>query len=227
MLRACRLAMLAAASMGLAGCSSAPPPPTQRFETILRVTSDDEEPLPRAQFAVNDHPFGVTGPNGTLSVVLRGTEGQLARLTLTCPLGYSAPEALPPLRLTTVRRPGEATPQPLTLDAVCTRDTRRVGLVVRSLPGTALPVLVDGKPITTTDPDGNAHVLLEVDRSQRALTVRLDTSKRTDLMPQNPERRFELNGRDNVLYFAPELQEPKRPVARRSAPKKHVPYRLE
>jgi hypothetical protein len=224
------LARLFPASLWLLSSCAEPPAPTeQRFDATLRVTTDDAAPLASAKFALNDKPFGVTDRAGTLSVRLRGTEGQTVRLSIQCPEGYSPPERLPPLRLTQTRRMGERTPQPLTLDAVCTRQTRKVALVVHALPDATLPVEIDGKTITSTDIDGNAHLLLEVDRGQRTVTARLNTSEKPDLLPQNPERVFELSGRDSVLLFAPELTRVRRSSPRRRAPAqpRHVPYRID
>jgi hypothetical protein len=220
---------VASAACLLASCAAPAARSEQRFEATLRVTTDDAEPLSGAKFALNDKPFGSTDRTGTLTVRLRGTEGQAVRLSLTCPEGYSLPEHIPTLRLTQTRRMGQSAPQPLTLDAVCTRETRRVALVVHALPDAILPVEVDGKALTSTDRDGNAHLLLEVDRSQRVVTARLDTSRQPHLSPQNPERRFELTGRDSVLFFAPELSEVRREGPRRSVqpPPRHVPYRIE
>jgi hypothetical protein len=220
---------LLAASVWLLASCGAPSASEQRFDATLRVTTDDAQPLSGAKFALNARPFGSTDRTGTLSVRLRGNEGQTVPLSLTCPEGYSAPQGIPALRLTRTRRLGQSTTPPLTLDAVCTRKTRNVALVVHSLPDKGLPVEVDGKVMATTDRDGNAHLLLEVDGSQRTLTARLDTSHQPNLVPQNPERSFELSGRDSVLFFAPELTEaPRKPPRRRSsAPPRHVPYRLD
>jgi hypothetical protein len=222
--------LVALGVLGLIGCTKPPAPAEQRFEATLRVTSDDASPLPGAKFSLAGKPFGETDLAGTLSVRLRGTEGQMVRLSLECPEGYAAPEHLSPLRLTQTRRMGQSTPQPLTLDAVCTRQTRKVALIVQGPPGTPLPVQVNGTQLTSTDVDGNAHLLLEVDRSQRTVTARLDTQSVPDLVPQNPERVFELSGRDSLLFFAPELTKVRRPAPRRAAPaapRRHIPYRID
>ncbi len=225
------LSSLLAIGLGLLSSCAEPPAPAElRFDATLRVTTDDADPLANAKFALNGKPFGVTDLTGALSVRLRGTEGQTVRLSLECPEGYSPPERLPPLRLTQTRRMGQTRPQPLALDAVCTRQTRKVALVVRALPEATLPIEIDGKVVTSTDADGNAHLLLEVDRSRRTVSARLNTSQRTDLLPQNPERVFELSGRDSVLVFAPELTKVRRAPPRPAAPpppRRHVPYRID
>ena len=221
--------LVAVSAWWLASCDTRSATSEQSFEAILRVTTDDAEPLFGASFALNAKPFGATDRTGTLSVLLRGSEGQTVRLSLACPDGYSPPEGLPTLRLTRTRRMGQSGTQPITLDAVCTRRTRAVALVVHALPGKSLPVEVDGKALGSTDADGNAHLLLEVDRSRRTVTTRIDTSTQPSVLPQSPERTFELSGRDSVLYFAPELHDvpPKAPHRPISVPRRHVPYRID
>ncbi len=142
--------------------------------------------FPGRAFALNAKPFGATDRTGALSVFLRGSEGQTVRLSLACPEGYSPPEALPALRLARTRRLGHGGIQPLTLESVCTRRARAVALIVHALPGKSLPVEVDGKAVSSTDADGNAHLLLEVDRSRRMVTTRLDTIGEPSLLPHEP-----------------------------------------
>lgn len=213
----------------LASCDTRSAPPEQSFEATLRVTTDDAEPLAGAGFSLNAKRFGATDRTGTLSVLLRGSEGQTVQLSLACSEGYSPPESLPALRLTRTRRIGQSGTKPLTLDAVCTRRARAVVLVVHALAGKSLPVEIDGNAVGATDADGNAHLLLEVDRSRRTVTTRLDTSRQPNLLPQNPERSFELSGRDSVLLFAPELHDvpPRAPRRPSSIPRRHVPDRLD
>ncbi len=229
-----RAQILLVVAVAAAACGEAPPPTEQRFEAGLSAVTDEGQPLAGARFLLDKQVLGSTSQSGTLTVRLRGSEGKLLRLSMECPSGYSPPEALPPLRLTQTRRVGEAGPQPLSVKATCTREMRTVAVVIRAEKGTDLPVQVDGKAAGTTDADGNAHVLLNVDRGTRSITVGFDTTTRPELLPKNPQRVYELGGRDAVVLFEPAftLAPPKR-VPRRSpapspaAPPRHVPYRLD
>jgi hypothetical protein len=65
----------------------------------------------------------------------------------------------------------------LSFETICTRQTRNVALVVHAVDGDTLPVLINGTEHATIDADGNAHLLLQVDRGERAVTVRVDLEK--------------------------------------------------
>jgi len=104
-----------------------------------------------------------------------------------------------------------------------------VVVVVKAERGKNLPVSLNGKPVATTDADGHAHVLIEMDRSVTSLRVDLDTTAEHSLLPQNPGRTFDLHGRDAVLVFEQPFSVAARPKARpgAQAPRRHVPQRLD
>jgi hypothetical protein len=134
-----------------------------------------------------------------------------------------------PVRLTRSRRVG-ADPSDvaaISFQAVCTRQIRDVVLVVHAEHGETLPVLVDGKAVSSTDTDGVSHVLLHFDRDVRSFGVVLDTSARRDLRPQNPSRNFDLTGRDAIVLFEPTLAPASRVVARQAVPVRHIPHRVD
>lgn len=226
-----RTTLLLLSSSALA-CGGAPEPAEQRFETTLRVVSDEGHSLAGARFSLGQQVLGTTGSAGTLTVRVRGSEGQALRLALDCPEGYSPPPALPPLRLTRTRQLDGRGSQALSFEAACTRRTRNVALVVHATNGVALPVLVNGAEQAKTDADGNAHVLLVFDRDQRSVTVELDTTARPELRPAKPERVFELAGHDAVLLFEPSFtstpaKRAARPARAAGPPARHVPYRID
>jgi hypothetical protein len=173
----------------------------------------------------------MTGSSGTSSVKLEGTEGQVLPVTAECPEGYASSEKPQPLRLTRSRALGNGQIEPNWFQVTCTRKLRDVVVVVRAEGGGGLGVRIDGKSYGTTDPDGNAHVLLKLERDIRSLGVALDTSARPGLKPESPSRTFELSGRDAVLLveqrFAqsprPKPALPKSPLP---APRRHIPERL-
>src|SRR5690606_32601789 len=116
-------------------------------------------------------------------------------------------------------------------DALCTGKSRDVVLVVHAAGAAELPVLVDGKLASMTDAQGNAHVLVPVDRDVRSLSASLDTSSRSELKPANPSRVFELEGPDTVVIFTQHFTQvrPRRAPTRSvgASPKRHVPFRIE
>jgi hypothetical protein len=198
-----------------------------RFEISLRATSDDALPLAGAKFATSKSNLGQTSGSGVVNVRLRGAEGQTLAVAVTCPSGYESSGELPPLRLTRTRRVGEAVAQPLAVEATCIRKLRDVVLVVRAESAPNLPVHVDGKPAATTT-DGMAHLLLQLDRDVRQVSVTLDTTDQPKLRPQNPSRTFELHGRDAVLVMDQSFSAAPKPQNRNPpAPRRHIPYRVQ
>ncbi len=199
----------------------------ERFEVSFGVATDDGAPLSEVKFATGQQSFGTTNETGRLSVRLRGTEGQTIPVQVTCPTGYASPEA-GTLKLTRTRGVDDTAPKPIPFDVVCTRQTREVVVVVHAENGSKLPVSVGGKPLGVTDADGNAHVLVALQRDERSLSVEMDTSQQANLKPQNPSKVFELSGRDAVLVFDQPftVARAKRSVAKAAPPPRHVPYRV-
>lgn len=207
------------------GCSSKTA--DDRFEISLRATSDDALPLAGVTFATGKSNLGKTSSSGVVNVRLRGVEGQTMPVTVTCPSGYESSGELSPLRLTRTRRVGEAVVQPLTVEATCIRKVRDVVLVVRAESGSNLPVHIDGKPAATTS-DGTAHLLLQLDRDVRQVSVTLDTTDQPKLRPQNPSRTFEIHGNDTVLVMDQSFTTSTKPKSRTApAPRRHIPYRVQ
>ena len=201
-------------------------PQAESFEVELRARNDDGAPLSGAAWTTSGTALGKTGTDGGLRLTLRGREGQSMRAAITCPIGYVAPDAVPEVRLTHTRRVSDKQAQPVTLEAVCARTARDVVLVVHAEHGSSLPLLVEGKAAGATDADGNAHVLLRVDRAVRKLDVAIDTSAHPELMPKNPARSFELDGRDGLLVVVENFTKTVAAKTKLQARPKYVPYRV-
>lgn len=219
------LACLAVMS-GACGSQVASRPQADAFEVELRARNDDGAPLGGVTWTHSGQTLGEAATDGALRLTLRGREGQSMQTAVVCPAGYVAPDTGPQIRLTHTRRITDTRPQPVTVEAVCTRTARDIALVVHAEHGPALPVLIDGKDAGSTDADGNAHVLLRIDRAVRNLELAVDTSARADLTPRNPARSFELDGRDGVLVFAESFTATAAAKAKAQAHPKYVPYRV-
>jgi hypothetical protein len=201
----------------------------QRFEVAFQVRTDDGNALAGATFHTENQTLGTTGDSGSLNVRLKGAEGQIMPIALSCPKEYASPEVLPALRLTHSRPVQSAATQPISYEATCTRKMREVVLVVRANNGADIPVEITGKLASATDADGNAHVLLRVNRDVSSLAVSLDTSAQPKLKPQSPSRVFKLSGKDSVLFYEQSFATsiPKAQAHKSSrAPHRHVPYRV-
>jgi hypothetical protein len=187
-------------------------------------------PLSGVVIQANQAPLGTTNSAGKLTKRLKGAEGQVVEVRAVCPEAYEAYEQAPPaLRLTRTRPLGSGERGPITYDVVCQKRLRQIAIVVKSERGADLPVSIDGKRVATTDAAGNAHALVELDRTTTALRVDLDTSKDPRLQPQNPQRTFELHGHDAVLVFEQPFTLASRaaPRPKSQAIRRHVPQRLD
>ena len=196
----------------------------------LRVRNDDGEPLAGAVLTSERKRLGVTDGRGLLERSIPGNEGQTLLASVTCPQGYEGPRAPIPVRLTKTRRVEATAPRPTRIEATCRRKTRKLVLVVRTAGGAELPVLVEGVPAATTNRDGNAHVLVEVDSGVRSLAVTLDTTSRQDLAPKSPRRLFDLDGDDALLVMDQGFRA-STPGPRRHRtdvrPRRHIPTRVD
>jgi hypothetical protein len=226
-----RAALYLCVLASLAGCGAASrPEATPDFEVSFRASGDDGMPLSGVVIQANQAPLGTTNDAGKLTKRLKGAEGQVVEVTAVCPDAYEASEQTPPaLRLTRTRPLGSSQREPITYDVVCQKRLRQVAIVVKSERGADLPVSIDGKRVGTTDGAGNAHALVELDRTTTAVRVDLETTRDPRLQPQNPQRTFELHGRDAVLIFEQPFT-----LASRAAPRpksqpirRHVPQRLD
>jgi hypothetical protein len=217
-------------SVLFAGCSGSAPPPVP-FKVELGARSDDGEPIAGALFTSGTKRLGTTDARGVLERAIPGTEGQTLPVGATCPEGYEGPKGPLSVRLSNnVRSVGATGPKPTRLDVTCKRKTRQVVVVVHAPGGADLPVLVEGVAANTVNPDGSAHVLVEVDTSVKSLAVTLDTSARRDLVPKNPRRLFDLDGGDALLVMDQTFHgqaRPKQRVVSDPRPRRHIPTRVD
>lgn len=217
--------LLLAALTPVSACSSSPPNPPFKLE--LRAAAADGLPLAGVAFSLEGKPVGVTGADGRLVRELAGMEGASVRVAVICPADYQPPTQPAPLRLTRTRSIEASAPQALPVDVRCERRQIDIVLVVKAEHGERLPVLLNGKPVATTDDDGIAHVLLRHERAQKSLEVAVDTTTRAALKPVSPSRTYELSGRDAVVLFEPTFVVAAPLPPRRSAPRRHVPVRVD
>lgn len=151
-------------------------------------------------------PLGTTAADGRLTVRLRGAEGDVARVSVTCPPGHEAPPAPTPIplyRLTDPERP------PL-YRVACRRNVNTVVVAVRATNGPHLPVLYLGKEVARTDESGAAHVGLELPPGERfELTLDTRGAGSERLRPANPTAVFVAKGQDELVFFDQRFDAPK------------------
>ncbi len=216
------------ACVGLAAASGCAPKeaPVPRFAVALRAATEEGLPLAGVTFSIGKQGLGATGENGQLHLALPGIEGSSVAVTAACPEGFEAPATFPTLRLTKTRSLEGHAPQAIPFEVRCRKKFVDVVVVVKAERGARLPVLVDDKPVTTTDDDGLAHVLLRRSRSDGTLQVSLDTTARPALKPLNPARTFETHNQDGIVLFEQSFTTVRQAAPRVVAPRRHVPVRI-
>lgn len=198
------------------------------FPVSFSATSDDGSALGGVAFSAESRSLGTTPVSGILEHDISGREGEILKVSISCPMGFAQEEHLAPLRLTRNHLVGSSELAPLAYHATCVRQIRDIIIVVRADQGAGLPVEVDGKPVTTTNDDGIAHALVQLERDDQSVAVSLDTTARSDLRPQHPSRTFELAGRDTLVVFDQGFVRAAPPTTRRTArPVRHIPYRVD
>lgn len=195
------------------GCDT-PPPAATLYAVMIRAATEDGDPLASVDITARDQVVGQTDKNGALLARLSGEEGADVSFSPSCPAG-SRPLGTPPsLRLRTLS--AEARPE---VEVTCGRDKRTAALLV-SAPGFGgLPILVHDREIGRTDSSGTAHVLLQGEPAT-PLRVVLDTRSLPNVVPASPHRDLQIGTRDDLVVFAPELAETKRPERKRRHEKK-------
>ena len=194
------------------GCSPVASATATSFAVELRAVEQDGAPLSGVSFTLDRNAVGTTDAEGRLIRQVHGKEGSTIKVSAECPVDFETPEQPQPLHLTRTRAVTTSAAQPLTLEVRCQKRLSDIVVIVRAERGQQLPVLLDGKPVATTDDDGVAHVLLRRPRTDKSVQLGIDTTSRPRLRPVSPSRSYELHHRDAVVVFEPSFMlAPSRP----------------
>jgi hypothetical protein len=209
------------ASLLLIACGEDEPPP--RYPVTFEATSD-HRPLEGVVLSVGQQVLGQTDADGVLHVDLTGPEGARVPITAQCPEGHRSPESLPEIVLRPViSLDPAAAARGIELSVPCPPDRRVAVVMVRTDGQADLPVYVDGRERARTDASGAAHVRLAM-APDTTFQVRLATTTRPLLRPQEPSMAFTLPDADQVFVFDQQFQveEPPRRHVYRPRPQQPV-----
>lgn len=194
-----------------AGCKPPPlPPPVTVF---VKVLDESKDPVQNAEIASQSEVIAKTGVDGRADISVTGREGATYFVDVRCPTGYRSPEA--PLEIRRLDNGGAAPPEYVTH---CNRLRHKLVVQVKTTnAGGSIPILYLGKPLTKTDAEGKARVVLEGDALER-IDLKLDTSDPAfaKIHPQSPTGSFEIPTRDDETTFEVKFTVDKK------APKKFV-----
>ena len=206
----------AIALVALAACK--PPPQPAPVTVFVRVLDESKEPVSNAEIASQSQVISTTNKEGRAQITVAGREGATYLVDVRCPNGYRSPGA--PLEIRRLDNGAAAPPEYVTH---CNRLRHKLVVNVKATgAGGSLNVLYLGKPLTRTDADGKARVVLEGDALER-IDLQLDTSDPAfaKVHPQSPTGSFEIRTRDDEttfeVKFTQDKKAPKR-VVKRSGP---------
>ena len=210
----------------LAACSEPPPPPEHHF--VIRALSDGVA-VEGATVITNGQRSGETNAEGEVRVGLTGPNGALVSLAVECPEGFRSPADLRPLRLQTFEGlSSDQERQVIRRTVTCLPTERAAAVVVRTVGFPGLPIIIRGREVARTDASGAAHFSLRLPPN-RSVRIRIDTSARPELRPQNPESTIQMPDRDELFILDQpfELQDAPRRNRRRRAPSgPNLPVRI-
>lgn len=193
------------------------------------VAGSGEAAVEDVSIAVGSSVLGRTDARGVLDVSLVGREGQTLALSASCPEGYRAGGAIPPLVLRQLRTvDAHRRAERLHIAVPCLPEARTAMLVVRADGEAELPVIVDGREVARTDASGLAHVELTY-APYTTFEVVLRTDDRPELSPRNPARELTVPDAERIFvvdqrFVRPDVRPP--PVRRARVRERHLPQRI-
>lgn len=218
--RSARTAFVAATLGGAVACER--PDAGSSFTLAVHVEGDPGRALRGADVAFLGQRVGTTGDSGTVTLTVRGVEGEHIPVAVTCPEGFQSPSAPTDVVLHHLAEPGRR-PE---YDVSCVPKRRRIVVVVRADHGPDLPVLYLGREVARTDESGAAHAIIETPANED-VEIGLGTSDASDgrLRPQNPSMKFVASDTNGIKVFSVqfEVEADKR---RASGPRTARPVRL-
>jgi len=214
--RAGTFVLAALALEALPACK--PPPQPAPSSVLVRVLDESKAPVGDAELASQSQVISRTDAEGRAEISVSGREGASYLVDVRCPIGYRSPEA--PLEVRRLDNGSAGRPEYV---ARCNRLHHKLVVNVKATgAGGSLPVLYLGKPLTRTDGEGKARVVLEGDVLER-IDLQLDTSAApfAKIHPQNPTGSFEIPTVDGETTFEVKFTQDKKPVkkaVKRSGP---------
>jgi hypothetical protein len=195
----------------LAGCAPEARQTSHRIR--VNVVSEPGVPLAGAELLAGAHSLARSDHQGMIEVALPGKPGDVAKLRLSCPEGFRAPET----ELSVLLREPQAQERPPEFSLACHPLTRTLVVAVRADRGADLPLRYLGEELARTDASGVTHALVHA-KPGDALTLTLDTSAQPQLMPQHPELKLSVPDHDDLVVFDQAFKRPK--PKRKPAPPK-------
>lgn len=171
------------------------------YPVIFQAHEPSGKPVSGVGITVNARSAGRTDAEGSLRVSLKGREGGQAKLQADCPEGYLDPIDLQPIVLRKVLKVAvRPDPQAIEIAVTCKPAKTKAVVVVRADGEEDMPVLVDGSEVARTNSEGVAHLIVNMAPGTE-FQVKLSTTHKPRLRPQEPSQTFAMQDIENVLVF--------------------------
>lgn len=176
--------------------SCKPKQPT-RFEVVVKVEGHPGNAMAAAELSLDGRALAKTDTQGSATLRLFGTPGEIQNVRVSCPSGYRSPERPLPI----VLRPLLDKRKP-EYRARCRPLLQNIVVAVRAQKAGNLPLRYLGREVARTDEAGTCHALLKLPAGETA-TLTLDTSapEHARLLPRNPELKITVPERDELVIF--------------------------
>ncbi|HEY4014110.1 MAG TPA: hypothetical protein VGM06_12280 [Polyangiaceae bacterium] len=219
--RACLGALAALAAIGAATGCAREERRTASYPLVIRVESQPGQPVPGASVSFQGRSVGRTDDAGTVTLSVRGAEGEHVTIGIRCPEGFVATGKAADVVLHALEDP---TRKP-EYDVECRPLRRTIVVVVRADRGPNLPVMYLGREVARTDDSGAAHALLDVPASED-VEISLSTVDAANqrLRPQNPSMKFFASDPSDLKVFSVPFQV--EPEARLYRSERRLPIRI-
>ena len=145
---------------------------------------------------------GRTNGDGTLRVPVFRQPGRVLRVTHDCPAGHHAPNPGVSVR---VRRYELTQSEALRIKLRCRPLSRLAAFVVRAKGGAALPVLLNGERVATTNAAGIAHFSRSAPPGTE-YRVEVDAREHPALLPRSAAMLVRLPDSSELFVIAPTFQ---------------------
>jgi hypothetical protein len=181
-----KLAVLVVAAALMGGCNEE----AGKFPVVISAVTDDGKPMPDLPVTIGRSPAGKTGADGKLQMRVVGKEGQKLAVGVQVPKGYrlATPDSTLVLRRLADIEAGGGRTLPIEHVVKLSPLEREYAVLVRV--GVAgLPILTFGTQQAVTNDKGVAMFLYRGAPGDE-LQVKIDTSAKPELRPQNPQSNF-------------------------------------
>jgi hypothetical protein len=198
----------------------------RHFPVVVSAISDDGEPIKGVAVTIGKSFIGITDEEGRVRTRLDGQEGSRVPVEVDVPSGYKKIPSNQTLILRRITRSEGNTHKLVPIEfSVRFAPLKRKYLVLVRTDIAGMPVEAFGVERAVTNSKGAAMFVYEGSPGSE-LKVRLATTERPDLKPQNPVMSFTLGKKSDAYVVQQQFAVPPPPKKKVKKPIRMIPRRL-